>query len=206
MHTFVLATRNAGKIVEFRTLLSRFGEMEIMGLDSFPDLPEIEETGATFAENALIKAQAVAKATGCLALADDSGLEVDALGGAPGVYSARYSAEPGHVATDRRNNEKLLNELSAVPDACRTARFICAIAACLPDGRHMLAEGVWAGIIGWEAKGANGFGYDPLFTDPETGLRAAELTPAEKNVRSHRARAVKELARQWPEFMRQCRA
>ncbi len=202
MHTLVLATRNAGKIRELRALLSRFGDVEVVGLDAFPELPEIEETGVTFAENALLKARTVAEATGKIALADDSGLEVDALGGAPGVYSARYSAEPDHAATDVRNNEKLLRELKDVPAGRRSARFCCAIAACAPDGFHIVAAGVWEGFIGIEPRGGNGFGYDPLFTDPETGRRAAELTPEEKNARSHRARALRELARQWPEFIK----
>lgn len=194
--TLVLATRNAGKIKELEALLSGLG-FAVLGLDEFPHIGEIEETGATFAENALIKASAVARASGLVALADDSGLEVDALSGAPGVYSARYS---GPAATDESNNLKLLHELSAVPEAKRACRFRSVVAAMAPNGQQLLAQGSWEGRVLAAPRGAGGFGYDPLFLDLELNKSAAELTPAEKNARSHRGRALRALLENWPDF------
>ncbi len=197
--TVVLATRNKGKVAELSVLLGPFG-LVVAGLDAFPQLGEIEETGATFAENALLKAAAVSGATGLVAVADDSGLEVDALGGAPGVYSARYSEEPDKPATDGRNTAKVLAAMRGVPDGERSARFRCAMAAVAPDGRRVVAEAAWEGVLARAPAGANGFGYDPVFFDPELGLTAAEMSPEEKNARSHRGKACRKLLALWPAF------
>lgn len=194
--TLVLATRNAGKIKELEALLSGHG-LHVLGLGDFPDIGEIEETGTSFAENALLKARAVAQATGLVALADDSGLAVDALSGAPGVYSARYS---GPDATDEKNNLKLLDALKDVPEAGRGCRFMSVVAACAPNGAQLLAEGRWEGRVLSAPRGAGGFGYDPLFLDLELGKSAAELAPAEKNARSHRGHALRALLADWPDF------
>jgi len=192
----VLATRNAGKIKELNDLLSGYG-LTVLGLSDFPQIGEIEETGATFAENAALKARTVAQGTGLVALADDSGLVVDALGGAPGVYSARYS-DPG--ATDARNNEKLLDALRNVPEAERSCRFVSLVAAIAPNGEEILAEGRWEGRVLTAPRGNGGFGYDPLFLDPELNQSAAELSREDKNARSHRGRALRALLQGWPEF------
>lgn len=194
--TLVLATRNPGKIKELEALLSGLG-FAVLGLGAFPDIGEIEETGTTFAENALLKARAVALATGLVALADDSGLAVDALSGAPSVYSARYS---GEGATDEKNNQKLLDALKDVPEDRRGCRFVSVVAACAPNGAELLAEGRWEGRVLAAQRGAGGFGYDPLFLDLELGRSAAELAPAEKNARSHRGRALRALLTDWPDF------
>lgn len=200
--TLVLATRNQGKIREFGVLLAPFG-LRVLGLDAFPEVGEVEETGVTFAENAILKADAVSAATGLVAVADDSGLEVDALAGAPGVYSARYSEEPGRPASDARNVEKLLGALKNVPEAARTARFRCCMAAAAPSGKRLLADGTWEGLVADIPAGQNGFGYDPIFFDPELRRTAAQMDAATKNSRSHRAGAVAALLRQWPLFWRQ---
>ncbi|SBW00117.1 Non-canonical purine NTP pyrophosphatase [uncultured delta proteobacterium] len=197
--TVVLASRNKGKIKELAVLLQPFG-VTVEGLDAFPAVGEIEETGATFAENSLLKAATVSKLTGHIAVADDSGLVVDALGGEPGVYSARYSEEPGRPATDERNTEKVLEKTRDVPDGSRTVRFVSVMAAAAPDGRHILAEGRWEGILARKPSGTNGFGYDPVFFDPETGQTAAQMEPAQKNARSHRAKACQKLLELWPAF------
>lgn len=188
--TLILATRNQGKVRELREPLSRFG----FDVQSLPeDFPEIEENGNTFEENALIKARAVASALGVAAAADDSGLEVDALGGAPGVYSARYSEdwpEREGESKDERNNRKLLAKLEGVPFEERTARFRCAMAFVLPEREEFVVSGAWEGHIGFERAGENGFGYDPLFIDPELGLTGAQLSREDKMARSHRGKAV----------------
>lgn len=194
--TLVLATRNAGKIKELEALLAGYG-LHVLGLGDFPDIGEIEETGVTFAENSLLKARTVAQATGLVALADDSGLVVDALHGAPGVYSARYS---GEGATDERNNSKLLDVLKDVPEEDRGCRFVSVVAAVAPNGAELVAEGRWEGRVLFGPRGGGGFGYDPLFLDLELGKSAAELTPAEKNARSHRGRALRALLTDWPDF------
>ena len=182
----VLASRNTGKIEELKALLAPLN-VEVVSLRDFPDLPEVAEDGATFAENAIQKARAVAAATGLLALADDSGLEVDYLNGAPGVFSARF-AGAGH--DDRANNEKLLHLLAGVPPEKRTARFRCVVAIATPDGDIYTAEGACAGVITGEPRGDRGFGYDPLFFVPHLGKTFAELEPAVKNAISHRAQAL----------------
>ena len=191
--TLILATRNQGKVRELRDPLARFG----FDVQSLPeDFPEIEENGTTFEENALIKARAVAEALGVAAAADDSGLEVDALGGAPGVYSARYSEDWPAVegeSKDERNNRKLLAELEGVPAEKSTARFRCCMALVIPGGEEIVVSGAWEGSIGFKRAGANGFGYDPLFIDPELELTGAELTREAKMVRSHRGKALARL-------------
>lgn len=199
MTTIVLASRNKGKIKELAVLLEPF-EVTVKGLDAYPEIGEIEETGTTFAENALLKAATVSELTGCIAVADDSGLEVDYLGKEPGVYSARYSEEANLPATDERNTQKVLGKMQGVPEKDRTCRFISVMAAAAPDKRHILAEGKWEGRLAFEPKGTNGFGYDPVFFDPTTGKTAAEMTPEEKNARSHRAKACKKLLELWPSF------
>lgn len=201
-NTVVLATRNKGKIAELSALLAGFG-VHVLGLGAFPGIGEIEETGTTFAENAALKARTVAQATGLLALADDSGLAVDALDGAPGVYSARYS---GENATDATNNAKLLDALKDVPENARGCRFHSVVAAVAPNGTEILAEGRWEGRVLTSPRGQGGFGYDPLFLDLELGRAAAELTPAEKNARSHRGRALRALLHDWPAFWAKAQA
>lgn len=196
MITVVLATGNKGKLRELAAMLDGFG-IELKSLADFPDIGEIVEDGDTFEANALIKAKAVCDATGLPAIADDSGLAVDALNGAPGVYSARYS---GDGATDATNNIKLLKELDCTPDAERTARFVCALAAMAPNGHSLVVRGEWEGQILREPRGENGFGYDPLFFLPRLGKSSAELPPAEKNAISHRGLALAKLREQWPEF------
>ena len=198
----VLATSNKGKIAELAEPLGALG-IEVLGLADFPDLPPVEETGLTFAENALIKARAVAAATNLVAVADDSGLCVDALQGAPGVHSARYSddlpAQPGE-SRDARNNRKLLDALRNVPEHERTAHFSCVMAAARPDGAAIIARGRWNGRILEAPRGQNGFGYDPLLFDPTLNRTAAELSREEKMAVSHRAQALQELLRLWPRF------
>lgn len=200
--TIVLATRNKGKVREMEEPLRAFG-LRVVGLDAFPDLPEVEETGTTFEENALLKARDVARRTGLLAIADDSGLEVDALDGAPGVRSARYSDDmpdlPGE-SKDERNVMKLLAALSSARLWQRSARFRTVIAACTPEGDTLVAPGTWEGSIACSPRGKNGFGYDPVFLDPELGRTAAELSREEKMARSHRGNALRELLRLWPAF------
>ena len=183
----VLASGNAGKLAELRQLLDG-GPWRLRPQSEF-DIGDAEETGLTFIENALLKARHASRATGLPALADDSGLCVDALDGAPGLYSARYGGVHGDAA---RNIERLLRELEGVPDADRTARFHCALVLLrhAGDPRPIVVEGSWAGRILQAPRGAAGFGYDPVFLDPENGCSAAELEPAIKNAISHRGRAL----------------
>lgn len=194
--TLVVATMNRGKLREVRDLLSGL-PVHLISLDEFPGIAVAEETGSTFAENAAIKALYYARATGHWALADDSGLEVDALDGAPGVRSARYA---GSQADDRANNMKLLNALRDVPSEKRTARFFCAMALSSPEGVLATAAGRLEGFIGDEPRGANGFGYDPHFYVPELGMTAAQMPPEQKNLISHRGQALRAIL---PEIERQ---
>lgn len=198
MDVIVLATRNAGKIREFSALMAGLG-IEVKGLGDFPDVEDVEETGTTFEENALLKARAVSQATGLTAVADDSGICVDALGGAPGVYSARYAGGHGDAEA---NNAKLLLELTNVPDEKRTARFVCVVAAARPDGATLTARGEWEGRITHGYAGKSGFGYDPIFFDPELDMTAAQMTPEQKNARSHRGKALQALMGMWRGFAR----
>ncbi len=192
----LFATSNPHKLAEVKALLGPLG-WEVIGLDELDQRPpEPREDGATFAENARLKALAYARATGLPCLADDSGLEVDALGGAPGVHSARYAAARGsRAARDEANNQKLLRELSGVPADRRRARFACALCLARPDGT-IVAEtsGTCEGVIGEQPRGDGGFGYDPLLYLPELGLTVAELSPSEKNARSHRGSAARAMA------------
>jgi len=184
----VLASRNRDKIGEIRHILNGISVTIWTFLD-FPGFPEVEEVGDTLAENALLKAQAICDYTGKPALADDSGLEVDALGGAPGVYSARYA---GIDVTYEDNNKKLLRELEGVPEEARTARFRCVLALVEPGGTRRTVEGVCEGHIVGGTRGTGGFGYDPLFV-PEGETRTfAEMPAAQKNRISHRYRALKQ--------------
>ena len=188
----MLATTNPGKVREYRALLGAL-PVRLVGLDEV-GLAQGPETGATFTENAVQKARHAAAASGLVALADDSGLEVDGLGGAPGVWSARYA---GEAADDEANRRRLIRELAGVPVERRAARFRCAVAIARPGGGEgsepeilALVEGTCEGVVLTEPRGAHGFGYDPLFLLPERGLTLAELLPEEKNRLSHRARAV----------------
>lgn len=201
----VLATRNAGKIAELEKTLSEYG-LSVRGLDAYPEIGDIVEDGDTFEANSLIKARTVAEHTGLVTVADDSGLEVDALEKAPGVYSARYSDDTPNLkgeTRDKRNNEKLLMELNGVPHEKRTARFRCVMSACAPSGKCITASGAWEGFIGTEEVGDNGFGYDPLFIDANDGAVSALLTREEKNKRSHRGNALAALLAQWDVFWSQ---
>ena len=184
---WVIATHNRGKFSEFSGLLEGTG-LKLRPLWEFPEVGPVAEDGASFRENALRKARVVGTRLGLPVLADDSGLEVDALNGRPGVHSARYA---GGRATDRENREKLLAELQAIPDGRRGARYVCALAVRLPDGREYLVEGECRGRIGREPKGDGGFGYDPLFFLPDLGRTMAELSAPQKNRMSHRGRAVR---------------
>jgi XTP/dITP diphosphohydrolase len=188
--TLVFATRNRGKLAELEALVAPLG-LAVVSAAALPEAPEVEEDGASFEENAMKKAREVARACGLPALADDSGLEVDALGGAPGVLSARY-AGPG--ANDRANNARLLEDLAAVPEAARTAHFTCVMAFADPAGAlgeaiHV-TRGRCDGRLLFEPRGEGGFGYDPLFLVPAEGLTFAELPREAKNRISHRARAL----------------
>ena len=183
----LLATQNKGKVKELQELLA--GEdIEVLSLLDIENWEEVAESGSTFAENAALKARIAAQRTGLVSLADDSGLEVDALHGAPGVYSARYAGEP---KDDDRNNEKLLKELEGVPEDQRTARFRCALVVATPTGEEYLTEGVVEGRILTERRGKEGFGYDPLFYLPDFGRTMAQLNVNQKNKISHRAQAFR---------------
>ena len=185
------ATGNAGKLRELRRILEAQGH-EVVSQKELGITIEPEETGTTFAENALIKAETICKASGLPTIADDSGLCVDALDGAPGVYSARYC---GHHGDDEANNDKLLEEMKDVPAERRTAKFVCVITCLWPDGRRIVARGECPGQILFAPKGTGGFGYDPVFYLPELEKTYAELAPEEKNAISHRARALQAFCR-----------
>jgi len=185
----VVATRNAGKLKEIRRLLEA-QDVTILGLDQFPELPEVVEDGDTFAANAIKKAEAVARATGLPCLADDSGLTVVALDGRPGVHSARFS---GEEANDRSNNRKLLEVMTSVPEGQRQAAFCCVMALCLPGQPTRLFEGRVEGQILSKAQGFGGFGYDPLFWLPEFNCTMAELSLDIKNRISHRGQALRQI-------------
>ena len=186
----IFATGNAGKMREIREILADFGG-EILSMKEAGISTDAEENGASYEENALIKARAVAEKAGdAVVLADDSGLEIDALGGEPGIYSARYMGED--TSYDIKN-QTLLDRLEGVPDEKRTARFVCAIAAAMPDGSCEVVRGTMEGIIGHEIAGENGFGYDPIFFLPEYGCTSAELSPEKKNELSHRGEGLRKI-------------
>jgi XTP/dITP diphosphohydrolase len=190
MTAIVVATRNRGKVMEIAAALAAL-PVEIVSLDQFPAIPDAEESGDTFTANAILKATHYALHTGQPCLADDSGLEVDALNGAPGVYSARYA---GPEADDAANNAKLLAALAGVPESGRTGRFRCVLAYVDPDGTLLTAEGTCEGLILAEPRGTSGFGYDPLFFFPGTGKTLAEMAVADKNAVSHRGQALRNMA------------
>ncbi|MEJ5360565.1 MAG: XTP/dITP diphosphatase [Spirochaetota bacterium] len=183
----VVATRNKGKMKEI--LSFSLSSVVFTSLEKYPEIGEIEETGSTFTDNALIKARHVCNVTGLPALADDSGLVVDALNGEPGVYSARF----GNLTTDEERYMLLLQKMQKVPDDRRQARFVCVMALVFPDGREYIEEGVCEGVIAKEPAGENGFGYDPVFYIPELGKTMAQLPLDIKNAISHRARALQKI-------------
>ena len=187
----VLATRNAKKLAELDRLLAGAGlDVEILGSDAFGDLPEIEETGSTFAENSLIKARAVSTHTGLIAIADDSGLCVDALDGQPGIYSARWA---GQGATDESNLDLVLEQIREVEPARRTAHFACAAALVLPSGEEYVVQGQVNGVLLTQRRGVGGFGYDPIFLPDGFDITTAEMTSEQKDAISHRGQAMRAL-------------
>lgn len=192
MKRLILATRNAGKITELRAILTDADlDIELVGADAYPDIPDVKETGVTFAENALLKAHALARATGHPAVADDSGLCVDVLGGAPGIFSARWAGRHGD---DAANLHLLLAQLSDIADGHRAAHFACAAALALPDGTERVVEGRLEGTLRHTPAGAGGFGYDPILQPLGETRTCAELSAAEKNAISHRGKAFRALA------------
>jgi len=192
-HTLVLATRNQGKINEFRRILEELapGQIELIGVDQFPDLVDVDETGSTFEENSLLKSRYTCAATGLPAIADDSGLCVDALNGDPGIYSARWAGIHGD---DQANIEKLLEQLKDVPEDKRTARFKCVASLVLPDGREQIAEGRFEGHILHAPVGENGFGYDPIFQPLGLSISSAQMSAQEKDLVSHRGKSLRAIA------------
>ena len=199
----VLATTNNGKIRELALPLAELG-LNLKSLADYPEFPEIIETGETFAQNALLKARTVAEKTGLTSIADDSGLMVDALGGQPGIYSARFGDDwtplPGE-SRDERNIRKLFAKMEGVPLEKRSCRFVCCMAIVRSDGREMTIEGHWEGRVLTAPCGENGFGYDPVFFDPEIGQSAASLTLEQKNARSHRGKALRLLLLRLAHFL-----
>jgi XTP/dITP diphosphohydrolase len=188
----VLATRNRKKVEEMKRMFEGY-DITFQTLDAFPDCPEVVEDGKTFRANALKKAVAVARSTGCPALADDSGLEVDELGGEPGVFSARYA---GADADDSRNVKKVLREMKHLKEIKeRKARFVCCIALALPDGKYKTFTGHVNGLLGEKPKGQNGFGYDPIFYPHGYARTFAEMSDAEKDALSHRGKAMRKLCK-----------
>lgn len=189
MKKIIFATGNADKMKEIREILADL-DAEILSMKEAGIQADIVEDGKTFEENAVIKATAISKLTGEIVLADDSGLEIDWLGGEPGIYSARYM---GHETSYREKNANLISRLDGVPKEKRTARFVCAIAAALPDGNSLVTRGTIEGYIGWEECGSNGFGYDPIFYLYENDKSTAELSAEEKNAISHRGKALRQM-------------
>ena len=188
----VLASRNAHKIIEMRRILTELGlDIELVGTDEFPDLPDVEETGASFAANALLKAQEVCAYTGLPAIGDDSGLSVDALNGMPGIYSARWAGTHGR---DEDNLRLLIAQLDHVPTDRRSAAFHCAVAVATPEGDERIVEGVVEGALIGSPKGTNGFGYDPIFVPTGYDITTAEMSDEEKDAISHRGRALRAMA------------
>jgi len=190
MRELIIATHNKGKVKEFKQLLNDL-PTQIYSLHDFPEVDEIEETGSTFHENAQLKAETIARQFQKPVLADDSGLVVDALNGAPGIYSARYA---GEQATDQKNNDKLLTQLKDIPKNKRTARFVAVVALALQKGETIYREGICEGTIAFKPVGQYGFGYDPIFIPKGYDVTMAQLNPAEKNQISHRKRALDKLA------------
>ena len=197
----VFATNNAHKLEEVAAILG--DKVELLSLNDIDCHTDIPETAETLEGNALLKSSFIYRNYQLDCFADDTGLEVEALNGAPGVYSARYSEDmpdlPG-ATKDERNTMKLLAALSSVRLWNRSARFRSVVAVCTPEGETLIAPGTWEGSVACSPRGKNGFGYDPVFLDPELGLTAAEMSPEEKMSRSHRAKALRELLRLWPSF------
>jgi len=190
----IIASNNAHKLSEMKAILAPFFD-DVQSMREAGIEHDTVEDGATFMENALKKARELAELSGCCAIADDSGLCVDALGGAPGIFSARYSGTHGD---DKANNLKLLRALEGERD--RRAHYTCAIALCWPDGRELTAEDYLYGEIAYDERGTNGFGYDPLFLLPDRGLRTAEISAEEKNAISHRGKALRQLVKKLEEM------
>jgi XTP/dITP diphosphohydrolase len=192
-HKLVLATRNQGKITEFRRILDELapGQIELIGVDQFPDLVDVDETGSTFEENSLLKSRYTCDATGLPAIADDSGLCVDFLNGDPGIFSARWAGIHGN---DQANIEKLLEQLKDVPDSNRTAHFTCVASLVMPDGRVQVAEGRFEGHILHAPVGENGFGYDPIFQPLGLSISSAQMSAQEKDLVSHRGKSLRAIA------------
>jgi XTP/dITP diphosphohydrolase len=193
----IIATHNPGKLREMQALLAPLG-FKILSLKDFPEAPNVLEDGATFAENAAIKAKTVAQMTGRPAIADDSGLVVKALGGRPGVFTSRFA---GEKTPDRKKCQRLLQEMAGIPEEQREAAFVCAIAVALPEGEVKMVEGECQGRISFSPRGENGFGFDPIFFVPELGKTMAELEPEVKNQVSHRGRALQKLKLILPQFL-----
>lgn len=197
MKKIIFATGNKDKMREIREILSDC-DVDIQSMKEAGINVDIVEDGKTFEENALIKAKAVAEHTDAIVLADDSGLEIDYLNKEPGVYSARYMGED--TSYDIKN-QNLIDRLDGVPKEKRTARFVCAIAAVLPDGENLIARQTMEGYIGWEIEGKNGFGYDPIFYVPDLNCSTAELSPEEKNARSHRGNALRAMREELKQYI-----
>jgi len=193
----VLATGNQHKLREFQQILAT-DTLEIVPQSEFEGCPEVVEDGSSFEENALKKAREIAVHTGCIAMADDSGLEVDALMGEPGIYSARYAGEP---SSDERNIELLLENMHRVCEVQRGAQFTCVIAVVTPEGQELLARGLCRGQITMQPEGSDGFGYDPVFFHEQSGRTFAQLSSVEKNSISHRGHAIENLREQLPAFL-----
>lgn len=192
-HKLVLATRNQGKVIEFRRILDDLapGQIELIGVDQFPDLVDVDETGSSFEENSLLKARYTSQATGLPAIADDSGLCVDALNGDPGIFSARWAGVHGG---DQANLEKVLDQLKDVPDGLRSAHFMCVASLVLPDGRQQTAQGRFEGQILRAPVGTNGFGYDPIFQPLGLSISSAQMSAEEKDLVSHRGKSLRSIA------------
>lgn len=194
---YIIATHNLKKRDELQRILAPLGIRVLLAEEAGVELTDVEETGTTFEENAVLKAESGCRESGFPCIADDSGLAVDFLGGEPGVYSARYSGEHGN---DEANIQKLLKNLENVPDKNRTARFVCMVCVCFPDGKKLVVDGKCEGKIGFEKHGENGFGYDPVFMVGEKSF--AELTAEEKDRISHRGNALRKLAQMLPEYLK----
>lgn len=194
---FIIATHNMKKQAEMQRILAPLGVEVLTAQAAGKQLTDVEETGSTFLENAVLKAESGCRESGFPCIADDSGLVVDYLGGEPGVYSARYSGEHGN---DEANIQKLLKNLDGVPYEKRTARFVCSVCVCFPDGRRLSVSGKCEGFIGFEKHGDNGFGYDPVFMVGEKSF--AELSAQEKDALSHRGNALREFVKVLPDYLK----
>ena len=198
MDKIIFATGNEGKMKEVRMILEDLG-LPVLSLKDAGITADVEENGTTFEENAQIKAKAIMEMTDALVLADDSGLEVDALDKEPGIYSARYM---GHDTSYHIKNQNIIDRLKGKVGEERSARFVCAIAAAFPDGRVLITRGTMEGQIGYEEKGENGFGYDPIFYVPDLDCSTAELSPEDKNARSHRGNALRAMREELKNYIK----